>query len=149
MIFLNTGIREIEFSGQILIHSILVFILLCGSMLSKNISDKVSEVYIVESINRSRVDEIKRSLKDIKFKLKEIKDVPPEIIFSIDHLYENMRYISPNNSIESFEIETKLLEHIKNTKDCFLTVDLNWDVIINSIRKCEMTQKELKIVYSN
>ena len=148
MIYFNSE-KSIQYSNQIIIHSIFFFLLLCGLFMAYSSSDKVREVYEEEKLIRGRIDEMKKATKDLQLKLDAQDNVSTEIVTRINELQDNLRYLSPINDSRSIELEKRFLEEINELSISFSEETINMDNIITNIKNCESTFKERKQVFSN
>ena len=112
-------------------------------------SDKVREVYIEEKQNRDRIDEMKKATKELQLKLDAMNNIPAEIVNRIIELQENLKYLSPSNSIDAIGLESKFVEEMRVLSSCFADNPINIEKIISNIKNCERTYKERKQVFSN
>ncbi len=148
MVVFNT-IRPIDVNAQIIFHGILFFLLLVGLYFVFYSSQKAGEVFGEEAGNRSRLDEIKTSTKEVKLKLDQMENIPSDITVRMTALFENLRFISPSNNREAITLEASFLRDIKVLQDCLSEIPNNFDKIIENIKNCEATFKERKQIFSN
>jgi len=112
-------------------------------------SEKVHEVYLEEKDIHNRVENINITTNEIQSKLKQMKDIPVELSTRINTLKENLRFISPSNNNDAFELETKFLNELKAIQERLFDIPLNNDKIIENIQNCERFFKERKQIFSN
>ena len=148
MIVFNT-VKPMPFTNQIIIHGILFFFLFIGLFWAFLSSDKVREVYFEEKQNRDRIDEMKKVTKELQQKLDMMNNIPAEVVARINELQENLRFLSPCNSVEAISLENKFVEEIKDLYNSFVDNPLDLEKIISKIKNCERTYKERKQVFSN
>jgi len=148
MIIFNS-VKPIHFTNQIIIHGILFFLLLLGLFMALSSSDKVTEVYLEENQNRDRLDKMKKVTKELQLKLDAMNNIPAEIVNRINELQENLRYLSPSNSGDAIDLESKFVEEIRILNNCFVDNPLDIEKIISNIKNCERTYKERKQIFSN
>ena len=148
MIFFNT-LKPIHFTNQIIVHGILFFLYLLGLLLAFSSSDKVKNVYFEERQNREKIDEMKKATKELQLKLDAMSNIPIEIIYRINELQENLRYLSPSNNCDTLVLENKFVEEVRTLSDCFSNDPLNIEIVISKIKNCERIFMEYKQVFSN
>ena len=148
MVYCNQ-VKPLDFTNQLIIQSVLFFLLLLGLLMSFSSGEKVKEIYIEEKQNRDRIDEMKKATKGLQIQLDNAHTVPVEIINRIKELQENLRYLSPSNSSDAYALEDRFLEQIESLSNCFLEDPINMEAVISSIKNCERTYQERKNVYSN
>ncbi|MDP2693098.1 MAG: hypothetical protein Q8O88_05675 [bacterium] len=141
--------QAMDFNIQILIHSILFFLLLFGFYLALTSSEKVREVFEEEKQNRDQIDSMKRITKELQLKLDTMPDIPSEIILRINELQENLRYLSPCNNSTAVELEKQFIDEMRVLDLSFSEIPLNSENTISHIKNCERTYKERKQVFSN
>jgi hypothetical protein len=142
-------IKPIDTNSQIIIQCILVFLLLFGMYFSITSSHKVPEVFMEEKLNRSRLEEMKKATTDVLLKLDRIKAKPQDLISRLTTLKENLRFISPSNNHDAYELEKTFIAEMKTVQDCLLEIPINYDKIIENIQNCERTYNERKQIFSN
>lgn len=140
--------KPISIYSQIILHGILFFLLMVGFFLSFLSSQKVYEIFKVENKKRSRIEEMKKATKEVQNKIALTQNVPIEIIPAIALLHENLRFISPCNNQEAFELETSFINEMKSIHDCLFDIPINSDKIVANMQKCERTFKERKQIFS-
>lgn len=148
MVVFNS-VKPIHFSNQIIIQGILFFFLLLGYFMAFSSSDKVREVYVEEKQNRDRVDEMKKATKEIQLKIDQMKNIPTDIVNKLNDLQENLRFLSPCNNSNAYELEAKFVEDMRALNGCFFDIPLNLEKINDNIQNCNRTLKERKQVFSN
>jgi len=148
MVVFNS-VKPIHFTNQIIIQGILFFFLLLGFFMAFSSSDKVREVYVEEKQNRDRVDEMKKATKEVQLKIDQMKNIPTDIINKLNDLQENLRFLSPCNNSNAYELEAKFVEEMRALNGCFFDIPLNLEKINDNIQNCNRTLKERKQVFSN
>lgn len=148
MVVFNS-VKPIHFSNQIIIHGILFFLLLLGYFMAFSSSDKVREVYVEEKQNRDRINEMKKATKEVQLKIDQMKNIPTDIINKLNDLQENLRYLSPCNNSNAYELEAKFVEEMRALNGCFFDIPLNLEKINDNIQNCNRTLKERKQIFSN
>ncbi|MDD4083763.1 MAG: hypothetical protein PHD05_10305 [Sphaerochaetaceae bacterium] len=148
MVVFNS-IKPIDFTNQAIIHGVLFFFLLIGFFMAFSSSKKVEEIYVADKQNIDRVGEMKKATKEVQLKIDQMKSVPADIIIKLNDIQENLRFISPCNNSNAYEIETKFVEEMRELNACFFDIPLNIEKINDKIQSCNSTLKERKQVFSN
>ena len=148
MVIFNT-IKPLDITSQAIIQGIFFFLLSLGLYFTLSSSDKVQEVFLEEKQNRSQVEAMKKATKEVQLKLNQMKDIPADLIIRTTVLQDNLRFISPCNNQEAFDLEINFLNEIKTVQDCLFDTPLNYDRIIENIQNCERIFKERKQSFSN
>ena len=148
MIIFNT-VNPISFTSQLIIHGILLFLLLTGLFLAFSSSEKVHEIHQEEQQILIKIDEMKKTTRELQLKLDRMTDIPEDIIQRINNLQENIRFLSPCNNNRATELEKQFVEEMRKLDDCFVNLPLNIDNIQDNIKNCERTCKERKQVFSD
>lgn len=148
MVVFNSA-KPVSFTIQIIIQGILFFFLLLGYFMAFSSSDKVSEVYVEEKQNRDRIDEMKKATKEVQMQIDHVKNIPTDIINKLNDLQENLRFLSPSNNGNAYELEAKFVEEMRVLKGCFLDIPFNLEKINDNIHNCNCTLTERKQVFSN
>jgi hypothetical protein len=147
MVVFNS-VKPIHFTNQIILQGILFFFLLVGFFMAFSSSDKVREVYVEEKQNRDRVDDMKKETKEVQIKIDQMKNIPTDIVNKLNDLQENLRYLSPCNNSNAYELEAKFVEEMSALNGCFFDIPLNLEKINDNIQNCNRTLKERKQVFS-
>lgn len=142
-------VKPIDVYSQIIIHGILIFFLSVGIYFAVSSSRKVNIVFLNEEQKLVRVEELKKATKEIKQKLEQTKNIPNEILTRITTLYENLRFISPNDNKQAFELETQYLNEIKAVQNYVFIIPIDFVKINEVIQNCEKIYMERKQIFSN
>jgi hypothetical protein len=142
-------VKPIDLTSQIIVQTILFFFLLVGLYYVYYASQKALEIFIEETANRSRIDEMKKVTKDVQLKLYQMTEIPTEIISKLNELQDNLRYISPSDNHTALELEDQFITQMKTVKNCLFDSPLNFDRIKENMNNCELTYIERKQIFSN
>ncbi len=142
-------IFNINIVSQLLIHGILFFMLLLGFYFGFSSSQNVDSVMAEENKTRVQLGEMQISTKEVVAKLEQMKNMPPEFLLRMKVLLENLRFISPSNTLEASNLEESYLMEIVKLKDCLIDFSPNISDVITCIENCESRYKDRKLVYSN
>ncbi|MDX9920571.1 MAG: hypothetical protein RB289_11415 [Paludibacter sp.] len=137
------------FTLQLILHSILIFMLTLGFVASFAASDKVEEVYGHEIMQRSAIEELKNAMRDLKNKLNELPGLPDSFVRRVETLDEGLRYIAPANSVEAYELEHAITQIVRDISYAVTDYALNEEAIDAYLRKAERTYQNRKSIYSN
>lgn len=140
---------EWSFSLQIIIHSILLFLLILGFVASITSSDKVKEVYKQETLNRSGIIEMKNAMRNLKDKITDLSSLPDSFITRVNTLEESLRFISPSNSNEAYDLEHNFTNTIHEITIAVSNYSMNEEKIENNLNKAERIYQNRKSIYSN
>jgi len=142
-------IKTVDVDSQIIIQSILFFLLLLGLYYATSSSRKVELIYAEEKQNLSRLEDIKKAMIEVLDQLDQLKNAPPDLRLAMTWLQEDLRYVSPCNTYEAYDLEMNFLYEIKAVKDGLFEYPLNSDRIIERIQNCQRICNARKKIYSN
>jgi hypothetical protein len=148
LFFSLTKSQEFKIETQILVHFILLFLLLIGGFISTKASEKVTEVFQEQNAQRSKLIEIQKVTKNTFSRIELMNGISPELKFKVNKILEDLRYISPSNSVDALDIESNLLVMINKINDLLYHYDNNKESIETTVMQCEQLIKERKQVYS-
>jgi len=140
---------ELSFNIQLIIHCVLLFFLLLGIFLVHHASDKVKEVYQIETTNRNPIVEMKKAMQNLKDKISETADLPDAFIQRINALEEGLRFISPTENSEAEEMERAFIQITNELRFAISDFSMNEEQITNNLKKLERTYQNRKNIYSN
>ena len=106
------------------------------------------DVFLKEQQTRSGLEEMKKSTQNVQRKLEQIKNTPDDIILKMTALQDNLRYLSPCNNPDAFELEANFLTQMKTTQDSLFDIPIDYDKVMDSIEYCERTYQERKQLFS-
>jgi len=142
-------IYNLTFTSQLLIHAGLLFLLLLGMFGALNVSDKVHNVYVAETVTQSGMKEMKKAVNNLKNKIVESRELPHSVIDRINALEENVRFLSPTNNQEAYELEQSFVDIAKQIEVALTDYSLNQERIERNLEKCERIYQNRKQIYSN
>jgi len=148
MIMCNIAL-SFPFLVQLIIHGVLLFFLLLGVYLSIQSSDKVKDVYIQETANRSGINEMKTAVRRMKDRMNEVADLPEEFINRINTLEENLRFISPSDNEDAHDLEHSFSQTISDITFSISNFSMNKETIESNLKKLERIYQNRKQIYSN
>jgi len=145
MVAANTML-ELAFVTQLIIHCVLLFFLFMWLLLSRHSADKVKEVYEAETKNRSGINEMKTAMQQLKDKTNGTDGLPEQLTQRIDALEENLRFISPANSSDAYELEKTFIEIVNELKFAISDYSMNEERIESNLKKLERIYQNRKSV---
>lgn len=138
------------FQIQIIVHSILIFLLLIGMFAASHTSDKVKEIYQNENRQRKSIDNIKNAFCELNERsLTAEHAIPTEITRKLKKMEEDIRFFSPSNNPETEMIDESIADLINSISYSISRYEMNKQQIDESLRKCEMLYERRKNTYSN
>jgi hypothetical protein len=150
MVYFNILNKEAgKFENQLLIHAILFFLLLIGGFLSRKTADKVSEVYQEQKIERNKLEELKKSTKNLVLRVELMHDLSPEFKYNLNRLLEDIRFLSPSNNLDVNQLDEKYIETIRRIEDMLYNKENNKENMDIALKQCAQFLKERKQSYSN
>jgi hypothetical protein len=141
--------KEYEFETQLLFQSILVFFLLIGAFISNRTNEKVAEVYFEQKKERDKVNDIQKATKRLASRIELMTNISPEIKYRVNKMVEELRFVSPTNNSDSYEIEMMYLSLLDKLDLMLINFESNKENIDLTIKQCDQLIKERKQVYSN
>jgi hypothetical protein len=137
------------FTTQLLIHGALIFLLLLGFIAAIHSSDKIKEVFVQENNNRSGIIEMKKAISNLKDKMNSFSDLPEYLTNRINTLEDNIRFISPSNNQEAYELERSFSNTINEIAYAISNLSMNEEAVESNLRKCERIYQNRKQIHSN
>jgi hypothetical protein len=148
MVISNTELHLI-FSTQLIVHGVLIFLLLLGFVAAIHSSDKVKEVYEQETALRNGINEMKAAMRNLKNNANDLPEFPPNFQNRINTLEENLRFISPSNNHEAYNLEHSFVEIVNETGIAISNFSMNEERIESNLKKLERIYQDRKNIYSN
>ncbi|WP_448823209.1 hypothetical protein [Capnocytophaga sp.] len=133
---------------QFVIQATLIFLLILGMIAVLSAADRVGEVPISENSIGSGISEMKQVMSNLKIQISTLPDLPENLVHRINSLNENLRYISPANTIEAREIENLFCQEANNILIVISDYKYNTTTIENHLKKMELLYQNRKSVYS-
>ena len=138
-----------ELTGQMLLHGILLFLMTLGIWGAFSASNKVEAVYYEQTDKRLQMEEIKRKIGVVTSKLEKRKETPASIMNGIKNLKEDIRFFSPSNAPEAFDLENNILSEIKLIDRLLDEEPVDFERMFDTIQNCSRLFIERKQIYSN
>lgn len=137
------------FPLQIIIQGISLFMLLLGFIAAFHASDKVKEIYELETLNRSGIIEMKSAMSLLKEKIVGLPDLPEYFTKEVTALDENVRFISPANNQDAYDLEQAFAKTVNEVTIALTNFSMNEEAIRTNIKKLEVILLNRKQVYSH
>ncbi|MDR1121717.1 MAG: hypothetical protein LBM08_12465 [Dysgonamonadaceae bacterium] len=139
---------NLAFPTQLIVHSILLFFLIMGMLLSHHSANKVQEVFVQETQNRSRINEMKSAMQQLKDKMNDTAGLPENFTDRINSLEEGVRFISPANNEEAYSLENSFSKIVSDISFAISNFQMNEEAIESSLKKLERVYQNRKSIYS-
>jgi hypothetical protein len=147
MFVVNLGLK-LNFTVQLIIHCVLLFFLLLGLLGSRHAADKVRKIFEVETKNRNGVNEMKTAMRQLKDKMNDIGGLPENFVKRINALEENLRFISPSNNSETYDLERSFVKIVTDIQFAISNFSMNEEQIESNLKKLERVYQNRKDIYS-
>jgi hypothetical protein len=147
MIYMH--LAKISFQSQFLLQAIFVFFLLIGLYGSLASSDKVGQVHQEQANNRALLDDMRKLARLVRVQMESNDNLDNEIKKSFYDLEENMRFISPSNQKEAWDLEIELTSQLQLIKTQINSMEPNATQLASSINSCQQLFKLRKQILSN
>ena len=149
VIVISSFVYELSFTVQLIIHCVLLFFLLLSLLFSRISAGKVQEVYQQEVKNRGGINEMKVAINSLKDKMNELSDIPESFTQRINALEENVRFISPANNNEAYDLERSFAKTVNDIKFAISDFSMNEERIESNLNKIERIYQNRNNIYSN
>jgi hypothetical protein len=149
VMILGNVVYEWAFSLQIILHGILFSLLLLGFAAAFHSSVNVEKVYKQETANCNEINEMKTAMRNLKDRMYDLPDLPEYFATRIKYIEENIRFISPANIPEAYELERMFTKIVIDIAFAISDFSTNEEAIKNNIKKLERIFQKRKQVYSN
>lgn len=147
MFFFNYG-TPTNISIQVIVHLVLFFLLSLGLFSAVSSAQKTQAIYAEEKQVRSGLDDMKKATKGVQLKLDQMKGIPKDIINEMNSLQENLRYLSPCDNPEAFELESSFLLQMKAIQDSLFNNPIDNERLMEMIESCHRIYQERKQLFS-
>lgn len=141
-------IYNLDFHVQLIIQGILLLILILGLSGTLHASDKVASVYNKETALQIGINEMRRSLNELKQTVYNSSDIPQAVRSTIESLEDNLRYISPSDNPEAAVLEKQFSEIVREACLSVNGYSGNSDRIMSLLGKADYILKSRKSIYS-
>ena len=140
-------ILSIAFATQLIIHCTLFFFLLLGMYGAFSASNKVQEIHEKSKSEQSGIAEMRKAMSRLKEKMFAVNDLPSGITARINKLDSELRYLSPSNNPEAYNLERSFIETLNEI--ALSDFSANEAGIENLLSKCERIYKNRLNIYSH
>ncbi len=147
MIYFNNK-ENASIGDQLIIQSILFFLLLLGLYFSFSSARRTLHVYEREKESFDGINEMKNVISNLQMKMDTMKDLPQEFISAINIIQEDIRYMSPSLHQEAVELETQFIHEIEQLADCLSATPLRMEKIEELAKSSQKILKKRKQAYS-
>jgi hypothetical protein len=139
---------DLSFTFQLIVHCGLLFFLFLWFLLSQHSADKVAEVYHEQTAQRSGILEMKRAMRNLKDKINDTAGLPESFVKKVTTLEESLRFISPSNSNEAYDLERQFVNIINDISYAISDFSMNESAIESSLKKVERIYQNRRNIYS-
>jgi hypothetical protein len=139
---------EFTFTCQLIIHCVLLFFLLMWMLLSRYSADRVKDVYRQETQNRSGINEMKAAMRQLKDKMNDLSELPETFTQRIDTLEDNLRFISPSDNGEAYDLERSFVAALNEIRVAVSDFSTNEERIESNLKKLERIYQNRKNIFS-
>ncbi|MCD8044195.1 MAG: hypothetical protein LUH10_14170 [Tannerellaceae bacterium] len=146
---LSNVVWELSFKLQLILQCVWLFLLLLGMSASRYASDKVNTVYVQEAKNRRGIQEMRTAMRQLKDKIVDLDGLPQPFLHRINALEENLRFISPSNNSEAYELEQSFVETTDSIKFAISDYSMNEERVESDLKKLERIYQYRKNINSN
>jgi hypothetical protein len=138
-----------EFPTQMIVHCVLLFFLFMWFLLARHSADKVQEIYVQETQNRSGINGMKSAMRLLKDKMSETGNLPENFTSRIHSLEEGLRFISPANDEEAYSLENSFSKIVSDISFAISNFQMNEETIESNLKKLERVYQNRKNIYSH
>jgi len=142
-------VPELTFTIQLIIHAVLLFFFFMWMLLARHSSDKVAEVYQQETQQRSKINEMKIAMRNLKDKISDTANLPESFTNRINSLEEGLRFISPSNNDEAYSLENQFSKTVSDISYAISNFSMNEEAIESNLKKLERIYQNRKNIYSH
>lgn len=131
------GDTPMSFAWQAFCQGILLFLLLCGLLMSEFSIKKTAEVYHSEEALKSGKADIKAEVSRLLFSAEDIPGVPSEVRNRIRALSGETRFITPSISSEALNVDKIILEDCRTIIPALTDYEMNKSLINTRLSQLE------------
>jgi hypothetical protein len=140
--------QKVTFTSQLLLQSVFVFFLLIGLYGSVASSDKVGQIHQEEQKNRAQLDSLRKLAQLIKVQVESNSTIDKAVKAEFIQFEESLRFISPSNQSEAWDLESELISQLQNFKNQ-MGIENNAPQLNAIISTCNQLYKIRKQTLSN
>lgn len=138
----------ITFTTQLIVHSILFFILLTGLFAGYAIAGKTKVVFEKESEMLTKKENMCTAINTLKLTVALNDAVTEDIKNKVLELYEQLRFLSPCNASEANELEHLFIEKVSSINELIKSGKFDHAAITKHLFECEQIYQERKKINS-
>jgi hypothetical protein len=142
-------VPNLSFTTQLLAQGALIFMLLLGFFATIRSSDRIGEIYQQESARRSGIIEMEKATSSLQNKMNEVSELPGFFITRINTLRENIRFISPANNQEAYQLDRLFTKTIIDIELAISNFKMNEKAIEAHLANCERIYHQRKRIHSH
>jgi hypothetical protein len=142
-------VPELTFAIQLFIHLAFLFFLFLWLLLSRHSADKAAEVYMQETQNYNGINDMKSAMRRLKDKMNDLPELPGSFTNRINSLEEGLRFISPANNEEAYNLERSFTNTLGDISSAIPSYSMNEAEIENNLKNLERIYQNRKNIYSN
>lgn len=141
-------VLEIELMDQVIIQSILFFLLLLGLYFSFSVAHKTHELYEKEKDILTSIEKMRTAINSQRLRAESNEMISSEVHNIIVDLQDNLRYLSPSNLESAHMLEQQFVEETLSLNDLLVDKEPNNERIKNKLKKCNQIFVERKKINS-
>lgn len=131
-------VLTLSFFAILCIHLALVLLLAGGLVWALIAGDKVKEIADIEEDKMSGLALMKNALRSLCDEVMLNNSLPPSIVNTLSELSENMRYVTPSNSLEAHELEEEFGQIADGIRMEMRQYDVNEEKIQNDLSRLKI-----------
>ena len=137
------------FLVQLLLHGVALAILLAGFAFVSMSSKNIGAVQQQQDAVRSGVESMRREARALYNDAMDKGTISAELTKRMSALVDDMRFISPANSEEAYDLEKRFVENVSRARLLISSFTMNEEELAMELSKLERILRERKSVYSN
>lgn len=138
-----------EFGTQLIVQGVLLMVLLLGLLAMTQSTSQAREVYHEEQAVKRPVVELRRLAEDLRMTVDTTTGLPVAVADRMKELASDMRFLSPANTEEARETDTRIATTISDLNYAAADYRLNADRIDQLLRVLQALIQRRKKQYSH
>lgn len=147
MVFLN-AFTSIEFTTQLLIHGILLFLLAIGLFMGSTLGNTIEQVQNEERIYRSSIEDMKKSSQSVLIHIQKNRMDIPQLHNQLERLITELRYLSPSKNPEARGLENQFLLEMDSIRRMTELEQIQEVQLLQLLSNAEITLQQRKNITS-
>lgn len=127
------NLLSLSLTVQLIVHGVLLFMLLSTFFFGAGISSQVESVAKNEQEMISGIDSMKRMMRKLNDAAFMCSEMNPDLRTLIDDIQQDLRYLSPNKSVDAKELEDEFVEKVRELLPAFRNYRMNEDQIASQL----------------